>query len=270
VRDDGGTAGGGVDRTPGLLQLRIAAAPPAAMPPAPPPAVGPVPEPAPAPAPAPVPAAAPMPVPMPGAAAPGGNSGGLRPAAPLAGLGDALVDGPAVAALLPAGREPGFAVDRRAIPLESVRPAVGAIAERGAVQLVGLGATADFLVTGFSELEGKGSRLTLEQLGQTLRSQAFLEQLDRLRDGLRQEFDLDRTVSISVAGVSLGLSVVYVLWLVRGGVLIGSYLSALPAWRLLDPLPVLNRASAEDEDEDDDDALDAASGAAVDPLRGIA
>jgi hypothetical protein len=74
-------------------------------------------------------------------------------------------------------------------------------------------------------------------------------------------------VSISVAGLSLGVSVLYVLWLIRGGVLIGSYLSALPAWRLLDPLPVLARPG-EDEDEEDD-ALDASGSAPADPLRGI-
>ena len=56
---------------------------------------------------------------------------------------------------------------------------------------------------------------------------------------------------------------------VRGGVLLGSYLSALPAWRLLDPLPVLARPG-EDEDDDEEDALDALSVAPADPLRGIA
>jgi hypothetical protein len=45
---------------------------------------------------------------------------------------------------------------------------------------------------------------------------------------------------------------VYVLWLIRGGVLMGSYLSALPAWRILDPLPVLPRPEEETEEEDED------------------
>ena len=69
--------------------------------------------------------------------------------------------------------------------------------------------------------------------------------------------------------VPIALSVVYVLWLIRGGVLIGSYLSALPAWRFLDPLPVLARVSG-DEDEEDDDALDAHADKPADPLRGTA
>jgi hypothetical protein len=72
-------------------------------------------------------------------------------------------------------------------------------------------------------------------------------------------------VTISVAGVSLGLSLVYVLWLIRGGVLMGSYLSALPAWRVLDPLPVLSRV--DDEAEEDDEALDAVAERSGNPLR---
>ena len=68
-----------------------------------------------------------------------------------------------------------------------------------------------------------------------------------------------------MAGVSLGLSLVYVLWLIRGGVLMGSYLSALPAWRVLDPLPVLSRV--DEEAEEDDEALDAVAERSGNPLR---
>jgi hypothetical protein len=91
----------------------------------------------------------------------------------------------------------------------------------------------------------------VDDLQRTLRSAAFASQLDRLRDSVRDELDLDKSVTISVVSVSLGLSLVYVLWLIRGGVLIGSYLSALPAWRILDPLPVLSRADEEDESEEE-------------------
>ena len=51
---------------------------------------------------------------------------------------------------------------------------------------------------------------------------------------------------------STGLSVGYVMWLLRGGVLTSSMLSSMPAWRLVDPLPVLaNTARRADEEEDD-------------------
>jgi hypothetical protein len=62
-----------------------------------------------------------------------------------------------------------------------------------------------------------------------------------------------------------------VLWLIRGGVLLGSYLSAMPAWRLLDPLPVLARSDDEDEDkEDDEEPLSTIAPLPPDPLRGFA
>ncbi len=75
-----------------------------------------------------------------------------------------------------------------------------------------------------------------------------------------------RSESVSVAGLSLGVSVAYVLWMVRVGVLMGSYLSALPAWRLLDPQLVLAQAGEEDED---DATFDLASDGGSEPLRGF-
>jgi hypothetical protein len=128
---------------------------------------------------------------------------------------------------------------------------------------------AEFQITGLSRFDASLNRFTLEQFQQTLRSGMFVEQLNQLRDQLREQFSLDKTVSISVAGVSLGVSVAYVLWMVRGGVLLGSYLSAIPAWRLLDPLPVLGHLGTPDADEDDDDTFDPGAGKGGDPLRGF-
>ena len=55
-------------------------------------------------------------------------------------------------------------------------------------------------------------------------------------------------------GLSTGLSVGYLLWLVRGGTLMGSVLSSLPAWRFVDPLPVLG--SLADDMENDEESLE--------------
>src|ERR1051326_2872585 len=64
-----------------------------------------------------------------------------------------------------------------------------------------------------------------------------------------------RWVSGSIAVGSFGLTVGYVLWLLRGGALLASLLSSLPAWRLIDPLPVLSRVDDEDDAEEDQDAF---------------
>jgi hypothetical protein len=46
----------------------------------------------------------------------------------------------------------------------------------------------------------------------------------------------------------------YVVWLIRSGVLLSSFLSSMPAWQLIDPLPVL--AYRRNNDDDDDESLE--------------
>ena len=82
------------------------------------------------------------------------------------------------------------------------------------------------------------------------------KELDKLREQAREEVKLEARVAGSVFVVSTGLSVGYVVWLLRGGALIASLLSSLPAWRLVDPLPVLGSMGGRAGDEDDDSLED--------------
>jgi len=50
-----------------------------------------------------------------------------------------------------------------------------------------------------------------------------------------ERFSGTRAVIGTTTGLSTGISVGYLLWLVRGGTLMGSVLSTLPAWRFVDP-----------------------------------
>ena len=92
-------------------------------------------------------------------------------------------------------------------------------------------------------------------------SQAYQASLDDLADRWDDEdessepilLDFDTKVGTSV-GLSSGFTVGYLLWLVRGGTLMGSVLSSLPAWRLVDPLPVL--AELDDDLDDDNESLE--------------
>ena len=65
------------------------------------------------------------------------------------------------------------------------------------------------------------------------------------REISQQKNALDSQVSAAKAlvgstfTVSTGLSVGYILYLLRGGAILSSVLSSLPAWRFVDPLPVL-------------------------------
>ncbi len=71
---------------------------------------------------------------------------------------------------------------------------------------------------------------------------------------------LEETLAVGSATVTItALSAGYLLWMLRGGSLLGSFLSSLPAWRMLDPLPILEEfhtqpaaAGCSDDDEDED------------------
>ena len=65
------------------------------------------------------------------------------------------------------------------------------------------------------------------------------ERLDLLREEIVSD-PYAKTVSVGTATVvTTTLSVGYILWTLRGGYLVASLLSTLPAWRLVDPLPIL-------------------------------
>jgi hypothetical protein len=84
-----------------------------------------------------------------------------------------------------------------------------------------------------------------------MRDQEFRQELNKLREEVQQEAVVETRVAASVFAVSTGLSVGYVLWLLRGGVLLASLLTSIPAWRLLDPLPVLGRVGGQSDDDDE-------------------
>lgn len=68
------------------------------------------------------------------------------------------------------------------------------------------------------------------------------DEMQQLRRQLLNESDIHNQVFAGGIALSSGLSVGYVIWLVRGGALLGSMLSSMPAWQMMDPLPVLARA----------------------------
>jgi hypothetical protein len=82
----------------------------------------------------------------------------------------------------------------------------------------------------------------------------YAKALDSLRDDIVQEAGDDRMLLGGSIVLSAGASVGYITWLARSGVLLGSVLTAMPAWRLVDPLPILQRL-AEDDPNGDDESL---------------
>ena len=90
-----------------------------------------------------------------------------------------------------------------------------------------------FAVPSF-ELDGLTS-----EIRSVLGSSDFNDSLDRMRQEVASDSYIHRSVVGSSVAVTTGLSVGYVAWLVRGGVLLSTALSSLPAWQFVDPLPVL-------------------------------
>ncbi len=69
---------------------------------------------------------------------------------------------------------------------------------------------------------------------------ASLDQLAQQFEQLGRSWSMAETIALSTAtGTSVIFSAGYLLWAVRGGSLVTSVLCAIPAWRLLDPIPVL-------------------------------
>jgi hypothetical protein len=99
---------------------------------------------------------------------------------------------------------------------------------------------------------GEGSVLVPARV-QSVHDPAMLDALNEMRQSLNEEGRFAASTLALAAAGALGLSVGYVIWLLRGGILVSSLLSSLPAWRLVDPLPILGRL---DDDEDDDVAAD--------------
>jgi parallel beta-helix repeat protein len=87
---------------------------------------------------------------------------------------------------------------------------------------------------------------------EALRSVEFTRDIDSIRRDVQQELSLERAVVGSSVAVTTSVSIGYVIWLLRGGVLLSSLLATLPAWRSLDPFPVLSSSGGHDEPAEDD------------------
>ena len=80
------------------------------------------------------------------------------------------------------------------------------------------------------------------------------QQLDTFREGNEESYFFEDVLVGSVSGVTSGLTVGYVVWMLRGGVLISSLMAQLPAWKLIDPIVVL-AAIDDDLDLQDEESI---------------
>ncbi len=81
----------------------------------------------------------------------------------------------------------------------------------------------------------------------------FWEDLDSVRDQLLSRMPSHAFVIGSALTVSTGLTVGYVMWMLRGGMLLSSLIAQIPAWSLIDPLVVLSRADDWEDEKNRDE-----------------
>ena len=79
--------------------------------------------------------------------------------------------------------------------------------------------------------------------------------LDAVKREVTSESKVNNVYLGSAIVSSIGLSVGYVAWLLRGGMLLASLLSSAPAWQIVDPLPILG-GKKDDDHSDDDESLE--------------
>ena len=97
---------------------------------------------------------------------------------------------------------------------------------------------------------------TADAIVSTFESGVLWSGLDTLQTDLKSQEDVlsQPLVVGTTAAVGSSLTVGYVIWLLRGGSLVVGMISSLPAWTVIDPLPILD-ASAGTFDSEDKDTL---------------
>ena len=92
------------------------------------------------------------------------------------------------------------------------------------------------------------------RVASALTNATFTNELNRVRDTATEEEALEQTMAVSSAAAGAGLSVLYLAWLLRGSVLLTTMLTSLPAWRFVDPLPVMGKL--DDEEDEDGESIE--------------
>jgi hypothetical protein len=244
VQDSGGTANGGADSDAIARTMTINVIPVLS--------VGPLLEP---PAPAPTQPAPPIP---PVAAAPAEHTPALTAETPLAAASARLLLASNDVFGTRVDVEEGFRVPSAATqPSTSVFATAQRLASVSPTAAPGSGLPASVAASEENQFEFRlfGSTPVSDHTGSGSRAAGLAGDLERMRDDMGEQADLEHWVSGSMAVGSFGLTVGYVLWLLRGGALLASLLSSLPAWRLVDPLPVLSRVDDEEDPDEDEDAF---------------
>ncbi|MCA9125481.1 MAG: DUF2341 domain-containing protein [Planctomycetales bacterium] len=92
-------------------------------------------------------------------------------------------------------------------------------------------------------------------------------ELDTLQENIQEDLSFEEVVMDSVRAVTGSLTVGYVIWMVRGGVVASTLIAQLPAWKYLDAMVVI--ANVQVADQDDDDSLESIVDQGVDEYKSV-
>lgn len=104
--------------------------------------------------------------------------------------------------------------------------------------------------------ENEWQRLSADRLLSSFGVSDLSRMADLLTNDFNNRLQFDQRVMASSVTVSASVSIGYVLWLLRSGALLSSVLATIPAWRSIDPLPVLASFPTRKDNNDDDESLE--------------
>ena len=79
----------------------------------------------------------------------------------------------------------------------------------------------------------------------------FWQSLDGFLDNAVSNASLPIFVTGGSVAFTTSITAGYLVWLIRGGQILTALMANIPAWRLIDPLPILGRLPVEDDEDDD-------------------
>ena len=131
---------------------------------------------------------------------------------------------------------------------ESFRAGSARIGTGSSYSSQGPGATQRF---GSVDLAASFSEFELDEAQRAV----LWQQLDTLQEQLESDSERMDHISGTATVLTAAFSTGYVIWALRGSFILASFLSTVPTWRSLDPLPIIDGAHKGGPADDDDESL---------------
>ena len=96
----------------------------------------------------------------------------------------------------------------------------------------------------------------LDSFDSTQYLSSIWEGLDRVNEDILENISSATGSIVTAAGITGLATAVYVLWMARGGMLVASVVTSMPAWQSFDPLPILQYSADNIDSDADDDSIE--------------